>query len=286
MQVRIWGRRGSITTPGRETLRYGGESTCLEIRSGGRRIIIDAGSGLRRLGQAMLKEGPGEPAVLLLTHAHWDHLAGFPFFRPAYRSGYRFHVCGGPEPQRQVLRYLRHQMEPPYFPVSFDVLKAGFSEGCRCDAGVCRHRLPGAEDGPECYAIPLNHPDGGFGFRFVEDGRSFVFLSDNEIRFAHPGGLDRAGYLDACRGADLLIHDAQYTEAEYGWAKSWGHATYGDAVELALEAGVRRLGLFHHDPDRSDDELDRQVAWCQERIAAAGGRVECFACADGMELTV
>ena len=285
MVVKIWGCRGSIPSPGRDTVRYGGESTCLEIIINGRRIIVDAGSGIRRLGKRMLQEGSAGEANFLLTHMHWDHLAGFPFFRPAYLPGYRFNLCGAADPQGAVLKYLRHQMDPPYFPVDFSILKAEFHEACDCERGNCRHMLPGIEEA-RCESIALNHPNGGFGFKLTEAGRSFIFLTDNELGFRHPEGLPREDYVELCRGAELLIHDAQYTDAQYKVTRSWGHSTFGDAVDLALEAGVLRLGLFHHDPDRTDDELDEIVTWCRARIAAAGSQLECFACADGMELEV
>lgn len=285
MKITIWGCRGSIPSPGPDTIRHGGESTCLEIMVRGQRIIIDAGSGIRHLGKRMLQEGHAGEAALLLTHMHWDHLAGFPFFRPAYLAGYRFNLCGGADPQGALLKYLRHQMDPPYFPVDFSILKAEFREGCQCEEGLCRNQLPGIE-GVRCESVALNHPNGGFGFKLTEEGRSFVFLTDNELGYRHPEGLPRNSYVEASRGAALLIHDAQYTDAQYKVTRSWGHSTFGDAVDLALEAGVRRLGLFHHDPDRTDNELDEIIAWCRARIAAAGGRLDCFACADGMDLEV
>ncbi len=287
MQVKVWGCRGSLTTPGRETLRYGGESTCVEVRtSTGERIIVDAGSGIRRLGQSLLNDRTISHVSLLLTHSHWDHLIGFPFFSPAYIHGYSVTICGGPRPSQDVWKYLSHQMEAPYFPVDLGEMKATFNRGCHCDRLVCDHMLPGVHRSVGCHSIPLNHPNGGFGFKFIEKGKTFVFLTDNEIRFRHEGGLSRDEYVNACRGADLLFHDAQYTEEEYHKTTGWGHSTYMDAVDLAIDSGAKRLGLFHHDPDRTDDDLDRHVAWCRERIAKAGSAVECFACADGMEIDV
>jgi phosphoribosyl 1,2-cyclic phosphodiesterase len=287
MNVRIWGCRGSLTTPGKETLRYGGESTCLEIQSGAaRRIIIDAGSGIRKLGRYLLQERSVSHLTLLLTHSHWDHIAGFPFFEPAYKSNYSIDVCGGPVAQQTLWKYLTHAMEAPYFPVEFSALKAKFSVGCHCDRLHCDHVIAGSDTSMECHSIPLNHPNGGYGFKFISGGKTFVFLTDNEIRHHHNGGLPRKVYVDACRNADLLFHDAQYTEQEYLATRGWGHSTYSDAVDLALEAGVKRLGLFHHDPARTDDELDKQVDWCRGRAQKAGSSLECFGCAEGMMLEV
>ncbi|MGB2866926.1 MAG: MBL fold metallo-hydrolase [Bacteroidota bacterium] len=285
MVIKIWGCRGSLTTPGIETLRYGGESTCVEVQSDTHQpIIIDAGSGIRKLGQAILKDKSISHITLLLTHSHWDHLAGFPFFSPAYVPGYSINVCGGPRAQQYVWKYLTHQMEAPYFPVDLSALKATFNKGCHCDRAVCDHSLPDCDRSVECHSIPLNHPNGGYGFKFVSAGRSFVFLTDNEIRYKHEGGLPRKAYVEACRGADLLFHDSQYTEEEYSAKSGWGHSTFMDSVQLAMDAGVKRLGLFHHDPERTDEDLDRQVHSCREFIAKSGSSLDCFACAEGMEL--
>jgi len=287
MKIKVWGCRGSITSPGEKTLRYGGESTCIEITSNmGQKIIIDAGSGIRNLGHELLKDKTISGINLLLTHAHWDHLAGFPFFSPAYLPEFSISICGGPMGQESVLKYLAHQMEPPYFPVVFNLLKARFEVGCVCTREFCDHILPGHDDTIKCHSIPLNHPDGGYGFKFVETGKTFVFLTDNEIRCHHGAGLPRKSYIDFCGDADLLFHDAQYTEEEYDRTRSWGHSTFKDAVDLAMEAGVRCLGLFHHDPDRSDEEIDRQVDRCREYILKSGSPLECFACHQGMDLKV
>lgn len=287
MNIRIWGCRGSLTTPGKETLRYGGESTCVEIQSeSGQRIIVDAGSGIRKLGLAMMKDHTASHINLVLTHSHWDHLSGFPFFMPAYNPNYSISVCGGPVAQQCLWGYLTHAMEAPYFPVEFSALKAKFTVGCHCDRLHCDHTLPAIDTSIECHSIPLNHPNGGYGFKFISRGKSFVFLTDNEIRHHHQGGLPRKVYVDACRDVELLFHDAQYTEEEYATTRGWGHSTYTDAVDLALEASVKRLGLFHHDPNRTDDELDQNVDRCRERIQKAGGTLECFGCAEGMTLEV
>jgi ribonuclease BN (tRNA processing enzyme) len=170
-------------------------------------------------------------------------------------------------------------MEAPYFPVAFHLLKAKFDFRCErpdMEPGNCRF------DGMEIYPVPLNHPNGGYGYKFIESGKALVFLSDNELRFHHEGGLSREQYVEFCRGVDLLFHDAQYTDEEYKLTRGWGHSTFVDATDIAIEAGVKSLGLFHHDPDRSDDDLGRQVEFCRERIRLAHSAVECFAAAEGM----
>jgi phosphoribosyl 1,2-cyclic phosphodiesterase len=280
MKIKVWGCRGSITTPGLNTLRYGGNSTCLEIHSvSGPVFVVDAGSGLRNLGKALRQEEDVSDVRFFLTHPHWDHLAGFPFFEPAYSDQYNITFCSGPHSQAAIRRYLSRQMEAPYFPIDFKYLKANFSY--RCDQ-------PKLENGNcmigsiEFCAFPLNHPGGGYGFKFVESGKAFVFLSDNELGFQHEGCLSNEQYIAFCRDADLLFHDAQYTAEEYRLTRGWGHSTYKDATGLAIDAGVKRFGLFHHDPDRTDDDMDRQADYCREQISRAGSPVECFPCAEGM----
>lgn len=287
MKVIIWGSRGSIPSPGATTLRYGGESTCIEVRGEqGEVIIIDAGSGIRKLGEKLIKESSALNINLLFTHSHWDHLSGFPFFRPAYFSKFSFALCGGSDAQKSVLDYLTHQMDPPYFPVSFSELKATFNSGCNCNNTICNNTLCYSGESIKCASIPLNHPNGGFGFKLSDKSGAFVFLTDNEIRYAHEGGATREEYLGFCKDADLLFHDAQFTEAEYKKTRGWGHSTFQDAVDLALDSRVRRLGLFHHDPDRADDELDKQVVWCKNYIQERGSELDCFACAEGMSFVV
>ncbi|MCX5806051.1 MAG: MBL fold metallo-hydrolase [Proteobacteria bacterium] len=280
MKIKVWGCRGSITTPGLNTLRYGGNSTCLEIRSVlGQVFVVDAGSGLRNLGKALRQEEDISDVRFFLTHPHWDHLVGFPFFEPAYSDHYNITFCSGPHSQDAIRRYLSRQMEAPYFPIDFKYLKANFNYRCDQPKSGNGNCMIGSM---EFCAFPLNHPGGGYGFKFVESGKAFVFLSDNELGFQHKGGLSNEQYVAFCRDVDLLFHDAQYTAEEYKHTRGWGHSTYKDATDLAIDAGVKRFGLFHHDPDRTDDDMDQQADYCREQISRAGSPAECFPCAEGM----
>lgn len=281
MEVRIWGCRGSLPTPGPESVRYGGNTTCLEIRlRDGTVIIIDAGSGIRLLGERIAEAKDQKDICLLLTHGHWDHLHGFPFFRPAYMPGFRIKVIAGATEEVDGLKYLSHQMKPPFFPVRFEDLNADFVFE---DWSRGKLKLASAEIIP----IPLNHPDGGFGYKLIEDGKSFVFLTDNELFFEHSGGLKRQRYVEWCKGADLLLHDAQYGEKEYeSRTRGWGHTTYLQATQLAIDSGVKSFGLFHHDPSRSDDMIDGLVEECSGLIRKSGLAIECFGARDGMKLVV
>ncbi|MBI3038138.1 MBL fold metallo-hydrolase [bacterium] len=280
MKIKIWGARGSIPSPGKETLKYGGNTTCLEIRpKSGSLIVVDAGSGIRSLGNHLLKEKGLSELFLVFTHSHWDHLLGFPFFKPAYFSRFKINVYGGPNALESLRSFLLHQMSAPYFPVEFNVMKAKFSFGYECpNIGTI-----GLVD---FIPIPLSHPNGGYGFKFVAEDKTFVFLTDNEPDFPHPGGLKREDYIGFCRGADLLLHDAQYTDEEYKVTRGWGHSTYFSATQMAISAKVKSFGIFHHDPDRTDEDLDSQLKYCKKLIHDAGENMNCFAASEGMDIRI
>ena len=275
MKITVWGCRGTLPTPGAHTLKYGGNTTCLEIRNrDGYPTIVDAGSGLRYLGKKLLQEEGCKEMCLMLTHSHWDHLMGFPFFTPAYFSRFKINVCGIQSARNYMCQSLARQLEAPYFPVDFEQLKASFNFGCSGPGCASCRRM-------HIESVPLSHPNGGFGFKFHENGRSFVLLTDNELGYQHPGGLLPYEYVDFCKGVDVLFHDAQYTDADYEKTRSWGHSTFAQTLKLALDAKVKRLGIFHHDPDRTDADLDRLVNELQQQ---AGSRLEVFAVAEGMQI--
>jgi phosphoribosyl 1,2-cyclic phosphodiesterase len=277
MKIKIWGCRGSLTTPGQHTLRHGGNTTCLEIRDAqGNLIVVDAGSGVRNLGRALLQEPELTSLTFIFTHSHWDHIVGFPFFAPAYAERYRITLCGGPKSQSTLQQYLTQQMAAPYFPVDFKHLKAQFSFGCEWSQATTMGSL-------QVIPIVINHPNGGYGFKFVEDGKSFVFLTDNELGYSHPGGKTVEEYVKFCRGADLLLHDAQYTAEEYEQRRGWGHSCFRDTVDMAIAAQARRLVCFHHDPDRTDEDLDRQLELARRRAADAGSALRCDMAWEGMD---
>lgn len=276
MLIRCWGARGSIPVSGPEFLRYGGDTTSVEIQTGRNDIIlIDAGSGIRRLGNRLVRESTGNLSMIL-THSHWDHIMGFPFFKPIYLDRTEISLHGCPFAQDSLRKMISRVMKAPHFPVDFSEIKAriDFSESCD---------RPFAIGSVAVHSIALSHPNGGLGFRFEENGRKFVFLTDNELSHGHPGGRSFEEYAEFSRGADLLIHDAEFTESEYGKTRTWGHSTYRDALRLALAAGVRRLGLFHHNQDRSDDALEDILGDCRRIIEEHGASMECFALTQTLE---
>jgi phosphoribosyl 1,2-cyclic phosphodiesterase len=242
LQMKFWGVRGSIPTPQTENLGFGGNTPCMEIRYPGLPpLIFDGGSGLRRLGLSLLNEFPsGGECRVFLTHFHWDHIQGVPFFIPMYRPDWSIHFHSGCE-SGELQKLLGDQMRPPYFPVEMPAVQAvrSYSHVPASGLGVA----------PICIRpIPLNHPNGANGYRIDAGGRSIVFATDHE----HGNSAFDRGLAERAAGADILIYDAQYTPEEYESRRGWGHSTWQHGVRIAREAGVGQLILFHHDPQHDD----------------------------------
>ena len=288
LRLQFWGTRGSIPTPGRNTVRYGGNTPCVEVRtSEGWLIILDAGTGIRELGRSLISRANGAPIAgdIFLTHAHWDHIQGIPFFGPIFQRGNHFTIWGAKALQTDIGRVVRDQMSPVVFPVAFEELDAtiDFRE-------IAEERRAG--NGYEVRAYQVRHPGGALGYRFTERGnseRALVYISDNELG---PGAKYdtrpawREGLVEFVRGAQVLVHDTMYTADEYDHFRGWGHSTYDEAVELALDAAVGQLVMYHHKPERADDEVDRRVEECRAFVARRGGKLELVAAAEGMTLLV
>jgi phosphoribosyl 1,2-cyclic phosphodiesterase len=283
LHLRFWGTRGSVPTPGARTVRYGGNTPCVEVRTGTDwLVILDAGTGIRELGRSLMATALGDAIAgdIFLTHAHWDHIQGIPFFAPIFERGNHFTIWGSDSLQTSVDRVIRDQMSPVVFPVAFDTLAAqiDFRE-------IAEERHAG--NGYEVAAFRVQHPGGALGYRFTDAtarDRSFVYISDNELA---AGDADwRARLVEFVRGANVLVHDATYTAEEYDQHRGWGHSTSDDAVALALEAGVGELVLFHHKPERADDEVDACTDACRELIARRGAALRVTAAAEGMTLVV
>ncbi len=284
LSVRVWGTRGSVPSPGRKTVRYGGNTPCIEVRtSTGWLVILDAGTGIRELGLELVESSDGGGGIqgdIFLTHAHWDHIQGIPFFAPIFGRGNHFTIHGSRSLERSVDTVVRDQMSPVVFPVTFEELDAtiDFRE-------VAEERSRG--DGYSVEPFEVRHPGGALGYRLRDaDGSGgLVYVPDNELneaaRYEAPADW-RSRMVEWCRGARALVHDTMYTAAEYPKFKGWGHSTYDDAVELALEAEVETLVLFHHRPERTDDDVDRGLAHCRDLVARSGGRLAVQAAAEGM----
>jgi phosphoribosyl 1,2-cyclic phosphodiesterase len=266
LTVRFLGVRGSIATPGKD-FTAGGNTACVEVVAGDTRIILDAGTGLRTLGEERMASGPRH-STILLSHLHWDHTCGLPFFTPIYVPGHRVEIASGPNgvlPHDQAIRAL---FQPPYFPVAFDDL-----------GGEVSTRELRANDRFTIGDITvtmarLNHPDPVYGFRLDHGGQSIVYATDTEHFACVDPTLERLA-----TGADILIYDAQYTPEEYPAKVGWGHSTWQAGAELARAAGVPQLVLFHHDPRRTDGQLAALEAEARAHlpgtVAAREGLVLC-----------
>lgn len=279
MRIRCWGARGSIAVSGTPYVVYGGDTTCLEVRTAsGHVIIVDAGTGVRRLGNALIAEGVRD-MTMFFTHAHWDHILGFPFFKPLYRPDTRITLYGCPMEQGNMELLLSKTMVPPHFPVPYHELEAriDYTPQCLEAGGTLVH-------GVEVQRIPLSHPNMGLGYKFIEAGKTFVFLTDNELHHPHPGGRPYQEYVAFCAGADLLLHDAEYTDREYAHTRGWGHSTMRHALQLALDARVRQFGMIHHNQDRADDDLQLCEASLRQTVAELAAPLQLFAVTQDMEI--
>ena len=285
VSVKFWGTRGSIPTPGPGTARYGGNTSCVEVRSGETIIMLDAGSGAREMGLALSQEFSGHPLDLhiFISHTHWDHIQGFPFFVPAYGPRNRITLYSLHGTDKSLQKVFTGQMDAAYFPVELSDMQA--------ELRFVELEGPVTVGDMQISHTFLNHPGVAIALRLDAVGKSVVYMTDHEHHCRlqgdneHNRRLER-GVVEFARNADLYIREAQYTEEEYPAKRGWGHSTWVDALEAAHEAGVKRLALYHHDPMRDDDALDRILAACQARMKERGMRFLCLAAADHLQLVL
>lgn len=268
LRIKFWGVRGSVPVPGPRTVRYGGNSVCVEVRlKDDTMVVFDAGTGSRDMARAMIAEGYNGKIHQFLTHVHLDHVLGIPFAASTWRS--QTHAVVYPlVSNHSVMRRLRPLFSEPFFPVSADDLPMRIE--------VAPHADEWTIGSAKVRRIPLNHPGGAQGFRVDDDQgqTSLAYLTDNELGTGKP---TREAFIEQlaefCRGVDVLVHDAQYLDAEMGEKRGWGHSTVEDVLALAKAAKPKRVVFFHHDPDRDDDALDqigaKSTAWLAEHVPAA-----------------
>ncbi|MEQ1856578.1 MAG: MBL fold metallo-hydrolase [Longimicrobiales bacterium] len=276
--ARCWGTRGSIPSPGPTTVRYGGNTTCFEVRHQGQRLIFDAGSGIRPLGMEIVEKGPNAIHIFL-THFHWDHIQGFPFFPPLYDPEDQIKVVGPKQKDIDVQNLFAGQMGPIYFPVPFNVVAASME---------FEHLNQGSYEVGDAHleVLRVKHPSFVVGYRIRIGERTICFIPDNELEGdgSQVGPNWERRIREFVQGADLLIHDSMYTDEEYAGRAGWGHSTFSQSLRLAEESGVKRLQFFHHDPTRSDDELDVIVSRLRDGALARGCAVDMGAAAEGVDL--
>jgi phosphoribosyl 1,2-cyclic phosphodiesterase len=272
MRIKFWGVRGSTPTPQPENLRYGGNTSCVEVRAGDSIYIFDCGTGFRALGQALQSSSNGRPlqAHIFVSHFHWDHIQGIPFFSPLYERAENQFYFHSSNRTRSLQRVMEEQMAAPYFPVDMSEMKAR-REFHNIDEG--RFAL----EELKVQSMWLNHPQGCMGFRLETEGGVLVYATDNE-----PGNhVFDQNLRKLAAGADILIYDSQYLPEEYEARKrGWGHSHWREAINVVMESGAKELILFHHDPDHSDSCIDKVVKEARNyypKVRAA---------AEGMELSL
>jgi len=286
IKVKFWGVRGSIPTPGVKYIKYGGNTPCVELRLPDNRLFIfDAGTGIRELGNVLCRQKERLKVYIFLSHFHWDHIQGLPFFVPSYMKGNEINILGMDKQDARLDKIISNQMENVYFPVKLQSLAANIqfqilTEGAAVIEGV------------KVDTVYSNHPGQAMGYVVTYGKTKICYFTDNELVPADASETLNSKYkfdtrekiLKIIREADVLIHDAQYTDEEYKTKIGWGHSPVGEVLKLARDAEVARLALFHHDPDRFDEQMDILVAHCKGTLNDSNHAIECFAAHEGMEL--
>lgn len=273
MKVTLWGVRGSVPSPDPTTVRYGGNTACVSVELDDGILILDAGTGIRPLGKELM--GGDIPIYVLITHNHWDHIQGFPFFPPIYQPHRTIYIFPFKRRQ-QTMCSLLEQMDGAHFPVTPEELMSNYE--CILDDPLeFLHR-----QGFDLSQIATNHPGGCDGYRLQHEGKSLVYIPDNELDPPYAKETEFDGFVQFCKGADVLIHDAQYLEQDMPAKHGWGHSLIGQACDLAAAAQVEQLILFHHDPDRSDDELDAIQKEARDWFNRNGHATRCTVAYEGL----
>jgi phosphoribosyl 1,2-cyclic phosphodiesterase len=295
--LKFWGVRGSIPTPGPTTVYYGGNTSCIEVRADGQIIILDGGTGLRLLGRQLMAEFDNSPVelTLLLTHTHWDHIQGLPFFLPVYKQQNQLRILGYEGARHGLVNILTSQMESPYFPIGLKEVPANVK--------IEELKETSFTIGPiRVESCMANHPGVCVGYRLYTSGGSIAFFPDNEPHFGHCHDPQFRGSGDTTKlefarnedrkiaefvkGVDVLIMDSQYDRDEYAQHRGWGHGCIDDVVKFALKSNVKRLFLFHHDPEHDDAKIDQMVAHAREMVAAEKGALKVEAAREGMSIAL
>jgi phosphoribosyl 1,2-cyclic phosphodiesterase len=296
--VRFWGVRGSYPAPFKTHMEYGGNTPCVEIRLGDELIIFDAGTGIIPLGNALMQQSGIKHLHIVLSHYHWDHIQGLPYFVPAFVPGWKISIYGPAESPTKLAHQISQQMKAPYFPVEVETWLADIS-----------YHTPGTkpfEIGPaKLQAFPVHHPGVTFGYRLEFNGKSVVYAPDNELQFINQSIDDRKdefddeekALLEAMKeeqrlkgisfmaNADMVIHDAQYTPEDYKRKRGWGHSCYIDTIHSAIDAGAGSLCLFSHDPNYDDATLDEIASFASDAVTERDTKLACYLAREDMTVS-
>jgi phosphoribosyl 1,2-cyclic phosphodiesterase len=292
--IKFWGVRGSIPTPGPSTMRYGGNTPCVELKYGKEKMfILDAGSGIRELGESIIKQKKQIKANILISHLHWDHIQGIPFFVPAYIPGNEFTIHGAEEADMTLADIFHQQMNKVNFPIQFNELLAKFKFHPIYEGS---YKI----DGVNVDTLYLNHPGYALGYKFQINNKIVVYISDNEPFPTYPSApqdlddLSTSTYIEDnnqrlinfALKADFFIHDAQYTPEEYKSKYQWGHSPYDYTVKIALQSKAKTLILFHHDPAHDDNFIDSILEAARKISWQAGSNMKIIAAQEGLEISL
>jgi len=281
----FWGTRGSIPSPGKDKSGYGGNTSCIKLKLPNHELIIlDAGTGIRELGNSLLLKKKKVCAYIFLSHYHWDHIQGLPFFAPAYNAGNTLTILGADHPEFPLEKIFSSQMESIHFPVRSSSLSANI-RFMKLSFG----NYYVAET--EVKSIRTNHPGINLSYSFTFDGRKIIYMTDNELlpqitRVKSHIDYQREDFIRFIQGADIFIHDAQYSDEEYLKKKGWGHSTWRETAKLAVEGEVKHLVLFHHDPNHSDDIIDSFVKGCKEELKEMKSSIKCSGAMEGKSIYI
>ncbi|MDP6133305.1 MAG: MBL fold metallo-hydrolase [Candidatus Marinimicrobia bacterium] len=279
IHVDFWGVRGSVPSPGPTTARYGGNTSCVSITVDNKILILDAGTGIRNLGGAIIGQ-PELEIFVVVTHSHWDHIQGFPFFTPIYQPDRPVHMFPTLHKKNVVLSSLIDQMDGAHFPITPDQVPSNFNF-------VTENPLEFLEsNGFHMELVPMNHPGKAFGYKIKIDDKIICYFTDNEIDPPYEKSIELDVLTEKCRNADILIHDAQYIEADMPLKHGWGHSLISQVTKLGESAEVKNLVYYHHDPERSDDDIDAELEIASKTLKENGSSVRPYFAYEGLKLSI
>ena len=279
IHVDFWGVRGSVPSPGPTTARYGGNTSCVSITIDNKILILDAGTGIRNLGGAIIGQ-PELEIFVVVTHSHWDHIQGFPFFTPIYQPDRPVHMFPTLHKKNVVLSSLIDQMDGAHFPITPDQVPSNFNF-------VTENPLEFLEsNGFHMELVPMNHPGKAFGYKIKIDDKIICYFTDNEIDPPYEKSIELDVLTEKCRNADILIHDAQYIEADMPLKHGWGHSLISQVTKLGESAEVKNLVYYHHDPERSDDDIDAELEIASKTLKENGSSVRPYFAYEGLKLSI